>query len=100
MESKKGKSKLKTKLTIADIKRNNKESGHHFFDKFTMRIFNSRIETGLYKDNTFITSEQFDVERVYTIRRALDGGVKIERIGELGQFKTLEDAKEGRKKLK
>ena len=92
---------MKTKLTIADIKRNNKKAGHHFFDKDTMRFFNSRIETGLYKDNTFITSEQFDYNspREYTIRRAVNGGIKIETIGESRQFQTLEDAKIGRKKL-
>jgi len=89
------------KLTIADIKRNNKNAGYHFFDRDTMRFFNSRIETGLYKDNTFITSEQFDYNspREYTIRRALEGGLKIETIGEFGQFETLEDAKNGRKKF-
>ncbi len=100
MESKKGKGKIKMKLTMADIKRNNKEAGYHFFDKDTMKFFNSRIETGLYKDNTFITSERYDYNssREYTIRRAVDGGVKIQTIG-LGRFKTLEDAKIGRKKL-
>jgi len=84
---------------MADIKRNNKKAGYHFFDKDTMRFFNSRIETGLYKDNTFITSEQFDYNspREYTIRRALNDGIKIETIGELGQFATLEDAKINRK---
>ena len=84
---------------MADIRRNNKNAGYHFFDKDTMRFFNSRIETGLYKDNTFITSEQFDYNssRGYTIRRALNDGIKIETIGESGQFETLEDAKIGRK---
>mgnify|MGYP001156849128 CR=1 FL=1 len=89
------------RLTMTDIKRNNKEAGHHFFDRDTMRFFNSRIESGLYKDNTFITSEQFDYNspREYTIRRVVDGGIKIETIGEFGQFETLEDAKIGRKKF-
>ena len=87
------------KLTMADIRRNNKEAGYHFFDKDSMRFFNSRIETGLYKDNTFITSERYDYNypREYTIRRAVDGGIKIETIGEFRQFETLEDAKIGRK---
>ena len=90
------------KLTMADIRRNNKEAGYYFFDKDSMRFWDSRIETGLYKDNTFITSEldyvrKFDAKRMYTIRRAVDGGIKIETIGYFGQFETLEDAKIGRK---
>ena len=92
------------KLTMADIRRNNKEAGYYFFDKDSMRFWDSRIETGLYKDNTFITSEldyatKFDAKRKYTIRRAVDGGIKIETIGEFLQFETLEDAKIGRKKF-
>jgi len=80
--------------TIEDIKRNNKKAGFHFFCKETMRFFNSKIETGLYKDNTFITSEQFDYKssRVYTIRKAVDVGESIKTIGEFGQFETLEKA--------
>ena len=67
---------MKMNMTITDIKRNNKKAGLHFFCKETMRFFNSRIETALYKDNTFITSEQFDYKspRGYTIRKAVDCG--------------------------
>ena len=45
-------------LTLTDIKNNNKKAGKNWFDKDTMRFFKSRIESKLYSDNTFITSEQ------------------------------------------
>tara|TARA_R110000824_G_scaffold388405_3_gene583975 strand:+ start:960 stop:1226 length:267 start_codon:yes stop_codon:yes gene_type:complete len=81
---------------MADIKRNNKQAGLHFFDKDTMNYFDSKIETGLYKDNTFITSERHNDSnepRRFTIRKALECGKSIKTIGNFGEFETLKDAK-------
>ena len=88
-------------LTLIDIKNNNKKAGRHWFDKDTMRFFDSRIESKLYSDNTFITSEQqsYQHPREYTIRIALNNGVDIESVGEFQQFETLEQAREYRKTI-
>ena len=88
-------------LTLTDIKNNNKKAGRHWFDKDTMRFFDSRIESKLYSDNTFITSEQqsYQHPREYTIRIALNSGVDIESVGEFQQFETLEQAREYRKTI-
>lgn len=48
--------------------------GGHFFDKETMRAFNSRILSDLYRvgdsEGYFVTSERFDYDtpRTYTVR--------------------------------
>lgn len=44
--------------TISDVRAANKQLGHHFFDKDTMKFFKSKIESGLIKQRFFITSEQ------------------------------------------
>ena len=88
-------------LTLTDIKNNNKKAGKNWFDKDTMRFFDSRIESKLYSDNTFITSEKQEHQfpREYTIRIALNNGVDIESVGEFQQFDTLEQAREYRKTI-
>lgn len=84
--------------TIADMKRFNEESGNYFFSRETMRFFESRIESNLYKDKTFITSEKNynGTRRMYTVRQLQpDGSVKT--LSDFNQFRTLEDAREWRK---
>lgn len=59
------------KLTIKDAKRINAEKGKHFFSKDTMRFFDSKIESDLFTNNTFITSEKRcfdDYTRVFAVR--------------------------------
>ena len=63
--------------TMADVKRSNKEAGFHLFDRSTMRFFDSRIESGLYRGPGgvyFVTSERFHPEstgepRMFTVRK-------------------------------
>ena len=88
-------------LTLTDIKNNNKIAGRFWFSRDTMRFFDCRIESKLYSDNTFITSEQMNYQspREYTIRIALNNGIDIESVGEFGQFETLEQAREYRKTI-
>lgn len=76
------------KLTIADVRRANKETGNHFFSRDTMRFFHSKIESRILARahdtrHFFITSEIFceNGPRVYTIREALKRGAEIETVG-------------------
>lgn len=48
-----------TRMTMADVRRLHTAAGGHFFDRATMRFFNSRIESSLYQGGYFVTSEQF-----------------------------------------
>ena len=88
-------------LTLTDIKNNNKKAGKNWFDKDTMRFFKSRIESKLYSDNTFITSEQqsYQHPKLYTIRIALNNGIDIENVGEFQQFRSFYQASEYRKTI-
>jgi hypothetical protein len=66
-----------------------------------MRFFDSRIESKLYSDNTFITSEQqsYQHPRLYTIRIALNNGIDIENVGEFQQFRSFYQVREYRKTI-
>lgn len=83
-------------MTITDIKKINAEKGFFFFSKKNMRLFKSKIESGLYKNNCFITSEcNFDgTKRFYTVRKFNPESGSIETIGEFQQFKTIDSARE------
>tara|TARA_R100000781_G_scaffold113636_2_gene82552 strand:+ start:983 stop:1348 length:366 start_codon:yes stop_codon:yes gene_type:complete len=82
------------KLTIEEMKENNKANGMHWFSKDTMNFFDSKIETSIYYDRTFITSERThdSSKRKYTWRLALGRGKDIETIGDFLQFETLDQA--------
>ena len=88
-------------LTLTDIKENHAKAGKKFFSKNNMRFFDSRIESKLYSDNTFITSEQqsYQHPKLYTIRIALNNGIDIENVGEFQQFESFYQASEYRKTI-
>jgi hypothetical protein len=79
--------------TISDVRAANKTSGDFWFDRKTMRFFNSIIESKLYSGRYFITSERFEPSypKRYSIREATgDGDVKT--VGEFQRFHFKEDA--------
>lgn len=60
-------------MNIQEIKKLNKDIGHHFFNLDTMRFFASKVESKLFSNGTFITSEKRcfeDNTRVFAIRKA------------------------------
>jgi hypothetical protein len=62
------------RLTIADVRRHNEKVGQYWFSKDTMKFFASKIESTLYQNHTFVSSEKkcFDDDtRVYKIRLRL-----------------------------
>jgi hypothetical protein len=77
--------------------------GSHFFDRATMRSFNSRITPGVIAGRIFITSEQdkpwgaipgaWNGQRRYTVRVVDDHAQSVEEIGTFGQFDTLASAR-------
>lgn len=86
--------------TIADVRAANKASGHHWFDRSTMKIFGSRVESGLYGGKYFISSELdfHGNDRRYTIRIARANG-EIADGSDFRQFAFIEDARDEARKL-
>lgn len=86
--------------TITQIKIANKNAGFHFFDRKTLKFFNSKVESRVIRGNLFITSERFDATtpRRFTVRAAMVTGA-IKTVGGCMQHATLESAKEACKAL-
>lgn len=84
--------------SISEIKAANKAIGHHWFDRNTMRAFQSRIESTVYHGRYFISSEQFvpacgpAETRRYTIRKADDDG-SISTVGNFQQYASVREAR-------
>lgn len=77
---------------INEIKKRNKEVGHHFFDETTMRFFDSKVYDKVFGDY-FVTSERaYAGLRRYSVRRFDQGTGKIETVGEFQEFESLRDA--------
>jgi hypothetical protein len=79
---------------MAQVKAANKAIGNHWFERSTMRFFNSRIESGLLRGRFFITSErrELDFPKRYTVREVLaDGDIKT--VGEFQGYTDLELAR-------
>ena len=80
--------------TLAEVKAANKANGNHWFERSTMRFFNSVIESGLLRGRFFITSErrELDFPKRYTVREVLaDGDIKT--VGEFQGYTDLELAR-------
>lgn len=83
-----------TYRSIEDVKRANKQVGGHWFDRDTLRFFNTVIESRLIGGRYFVTSERMDLDRVkrYSVRQAMPDG-SIDTIGEFQQYGDLENAR-------
>lgn len=66
----------------------------HFFDKETMRFWESRIESELFTNRCFVTSENNfnDTARFYTVRRFSEEYTKVETIGEFNKIVDYAEA--------
>lgn len=70
------------------------KNGGHFFDEATMNIFGSKLESELFHNRCFVTSEySFDgTARFYNIRRFSEDYTKIEQLEEFNEISSLEEA--------
>lgn len=81
-------------MNISEVKANNKAAGFHFFDRDTMRFFKSRIESTVYKNNRFITSEQAPHgPRMFTVRQYNPETHEVETVGEFMKYRGIEFAR-------
>jgi len=79
--------------SIAAIKAANSAAGQHFFDPGAMRFFKSKVDTFIFGERFFVTSEQGpnDVRR-YSVREAKFDG-SIDTIGEFQAYDSLTKAR-------
>lgn len=86
--------------TIDQIKDANKRFGQHWFEPSTMRFFKSRVLSGVYGGEYFITSEvPPNSVRRYTIRRADLNNGSIYTVGKLCEYRTAAQAKAAIKRI-
>ena len=80
-------------LKMSDVKRINEREGYFFFSPNTMRFFNSEIESELYGDTYFITSDRMELKmpKEYTVREFFDDG-HISHASRFQEFATKEEA--------
>jgi hypothetical protein len=84
---------------MADVRAANKAIDGHWFDRATMRFFQTRIESTVYKNGTFITSEQSPHgSRKFSVRRAMADG-RIDTVGEFQGYRTKEAAREAARRV-
>lgn len=86
-------------MTIAEAKQNYRiatEGEGHFFDPETMQFWNSRVETQVYKNLCFVTSEDnFDrTKKLYTVRQFSPDFKRINTVGDFQAYSSLAAAKE------
>lgn len=92
--------------SIKNLQYANEKIHHCFFQKATMKFFNSRILHTVYKYNYFITSERFNsriinanpvsFKRLFTIRQSLLNGEVIT----VGKFQAYKNRREAEKEIK
>lgn len=85
---------------MADIRAANKAAGLHFFDRSTMRHWDSAIEGGPYQGPGgvfFVTSESGMREtdpRRYTVREFFPESGDVRNLSDFRAFRTREDARQ------
>lgn len=86
--------------SIADVRAANAAIGGHWFERGSMRFFNSVIESKLIGGRWFVTSERMDLDRrkLYSVREALPTG-EIDTVGEFQGYGTREDAMDAVREL-
>ena len=77
----------------------NQDAGFDFFERDTMRFFDSRVVSALYAGRFFITSERGSSNVTkYTVRQAFPSG-RVGTVGEFGEHGTLGDARDKAREL-
>lgn len=90
-------------LTMATLRANNRRAGSHWFDKDTMRFFNTRVGNKLFKGSRcvfFVTSEEGPRGgRKFSVRKTCDRGGRIQTAGDFQAYSTRAQAESAAKRL-
>jgi hypothetical protein len=83
---------MKKYNNITEIKKDNKEMGHHFFSPESMRFFNSVVRAQVIGDNFFVTGERFEegIPWRWTVRQCVNGAINT--VSEFQEFETVGQA--------
>jgi hypothetical protein len=76
---------------INDIKQICDQEKYLWFKNDAMKFLNTNIESNLFVDIYFITSENTDIKR-FSIRKWDVDRTKIETVGEIGEHASFNDA--------
>lgn len=89
-------------MTMQETIVRHQNHGGAFFKKKTMKFFNSRVESGLYKNMCFVTSEStFDEKQIrYTVRRFFDDFKHIETVSAFLEYDNVKDARAAARAVK
>ncbi|WNO28424.1 hypothetical protein SEA_PSONYX_122 [Corynebacterium phage PSonyx] len=81
--------------TTSNVRAANKLAGFYFFNRQTMKMFGSKIESALYAGTLFITSEESwgDENRHYTIRYVVPTGEVLTLEG-ASQLDSIDEARD------
>jgi len=98
----------KSSMSMADVRRLNREKGQYFFSRDTMKFFNSKVESDLIGDKYFVTSEQFSGDpalgvpagdRLFSVREFDSKTGRVKTYGDFQKFKTRAEALQKAKEL-
>jgi hypothetical protein len=84
--------------TISELKRMNHDAGFYFFEKSTMRFFNSRVFPNVYASARgwyFVTSERMELTAQYPPKytiRVMRADGNVDDASEFQQYDHLQDA--------
>ena len=81
--------------SMSDVKYYNRQAGFYFFAKETIDFWGTKVETSLFKNNTFVTSENnfYETKRLFTVRRYNPTTAEIDTEYSFQEFETLQDAR-------
>ena len=85
------------KMNMSEAIYTYEQGAGHFFDRDTMRFFNSKIVSTLYKNRCFITSEKtgFTSNKIrYTVRQFSTDFLSVDTVSDFLQFSTIEGARD------
>jgi hypothetical protein len=78
--------------TMADVRRQNREQGHRWFEKETIDFFKTQVGTRLVADRWFWTSDEGPgTGRKFTVREAMPDG-RVVTSGQFMAYDTREEA--------
>ena len=81
-------------MTLAEAKKIYENNGGKFFTKDTMEFWGTKVESGLYSNRCFITSDNdFSGEhRYYNVRQFSEDYTKTRTVSEFNKLTTKEQA--------
>lgn len=90
--------------TMASIRACNRERGHHWFERGTMRFFNSRVGRSVYQGRGgiyFVSGERYDERQPlrFSVRKFNPRDCSVDTVGDFQKFGFQSAAADEAKRL-